>query len=343
VLVLSFEASAAPPEADVAILRGVIDVLALQMQGLREDRAQERILRLLSPLATLDGAGLYQRMYERRDLPTRRAYAVSLLVDGSASMLQPRRLGNGVRSPWGLSAATLGAWTLAHLCDELQVDFEVALFNRSFAAAPDDTERAFTERRHRALAGLRKSQGTAAERLTSTVNHYLVKSFDDPWRRAEDVLAGLFWTTARPAQAAGRARKAPDESPPVSMFEKAANVDEFNLAHAAERMLQRKSQVRVLVVLADGMTRGSVEALAATAHSIERGGTTVLGIGIGDATVQAAYSRNQIVEQPDTLTRAMVEGVRSALRRSLALWGVDTWWARASRQTSSQSKEPISA
>ena len=33
------------------------------------------------------GAGLYQRMYERRSLPTRRAYAVSLLVDGSASIL----------------------------------------------------------------------------------------------------------------------------------------------------------------------------------------------------------------------------------------------------------------
>lgn len=61
VLVLSFEASAVPPEADVAILRGVIDVLALQLQGLREDRAQERMLRLLSPLATLGGNDLYQR------------------------------------------------------------------------------------------------------------------------------------------------------------------------------------------------------------------------------------------------------------------------------------------
>ena len=296
----------------------------------------------LSPhSALLIGAGLYQRMYERRDLPTRRAYAVSLLVDGSASMLQPRPLHNGFRAPWGLSAATLGAWTLAHLCDELQVDFEIALFNRSFAATPGDTERAFTERRHRALAGLRKSQGTAAERLTSTVNHYVIKSFDEPWRHAEDLLAGLFWTTTEPARAAARARKAPEESPPVSMFEKAANVDEFNLAHAAERMLRRRSQVRVLVVLADGMTRGSVETLAATAHSIERGGTTVLGVGIGDATVQAAYSRNQVVEQPEALTRAMVEGVRSALRRSLALWGVETWWSRASRQSSEPKPEEL--
>jgi hypothetical protein len=190
---------------------------------------------------------------------------------------------------------------------------------------------------------LKRTQGTAAERLTSTVNHYLIKTFDEPWRRAEDVLAGLFWTTSEPVQAATRARKAPDDSPPVSMFEKAANVDEFNLAHAAERMLQQRSQVRVLVVLADGMTRGSVEALAATAHSIERGGTTVLGIAIGDATVQAAYSRHQVGEKPDALTRAMVDGVRSALRRSLALWGVDTWWSRASRQSSVKTEELIRA
>ena len=33
-----------------------------------------------------------------------------------------------------MAAATLGAWTLARLCDELQVEFEVAIFNRSFAA-----------------------------------------------------------------------------------------------------------------------------------------------------------------------------------------------------------------
>src|SRR3990172_7654710 len=40
----------------------------------------------LSPYAALFlGAGLYQRMFERRALPIRRAYAVSLLVDGSRS------------------------------------------------------------------------------------------------------------------------------------------------------------------------------------------------------------------------------------------------------------------
>ena len=48
------------------------------------------------------------------------------------------------------------------------------------------------------------------------------------------------------------------------MFEKAANVDEFNVAYAAERLAARRATVRILVVLADGMTRGSVEILAET-------------------------------------------------------------------------------
>jgi hypothetical protein len=34
------------------------------------------------------------------------------------------------------------------------------------------------------------------------------------------------------------------------------------------------------------------------------------------------------VEQPDQLTAAMVDGTRTALRRSLALQGLDTWWMR---------------
>jgi hypothetical protein len=115
------------------------------------------------------------------------------------------------------------------------------------------------------------------------------------------------------------------------MFEKAANVDEFNVTHAAERLARRGAQVRLLVTLADGMTRGSVEALASAVDAAELAGTLVLGIGIGDDTVAAAYSRHQVVERPDILARAMVEGVRGALRRSIALRGGETWWAHESR------------
>ncbi|MFQ5554783.1 MAG: hypothetical protein ACE5GC_05365 [Acidimicrobiia bacterium] len=287
----------------------------------------------LTPYAALLlGGGLYERMFERRDLPTRRSYALSLLVDGSASMLQPRTSGETRKSAWALAAATLGAWTLARLCNELQIDFEVALFNRSFAAAPDDTETSYTDRRHRATGALRRGYGGAAERLTRTVNHYLVKSFDDRWRRAEDMLAGLFLTAASPTDAARRARLDPDGTPPVSMFDKAANVDEFNVSFAAGRLAGRNVSTRILVVLADGMTRGSVQSLAEAVDAVQASGTVVLGIGIGDETVMAAYGRNQVVERPEDLAGAMVDGVRSTLYQTIATMGGDTWWAHGSER-----------
>jgi hypothetical protein len=298
----------------------------------------------LSPYsALLLGAGLYERMFERRDLPTRRSYAVSLLVDGSASMLQPLRVGTARKAPWALAAATLGAWSLAALCYELQIDFEVAVFNRSFPATGDDTERTFTSRRHSAIGGLRRSHGGSADRLSRTVNHYLVKPFDNRWRQHEDVMAGLFYMAAAPREAGHAARRDPENTPPVSMFDKAANVDEFNVTYATQRLAARHVSTRILVVLADGMTRGTVRALAESVDAAERNGTTVLGIGIGDDTVTAAYQRHQVVEWPAELTRAMIDGVRSSLLRTIAAAGGETWWAHSSSEYLSKQRSITNA
>lgn len=299
---------------------------ANQRRGLRSGFDQGDV----SPHAALFiGAGLYQRLYERRASRTRRRYAVSLLVDGSASMLSPGRNAHS-GTQWAMPAALLGAWSMARLCDELQIDFEVAVFNRGFAARPNDTEDTYTRGRSAATGGLRRTQGSAAERLTSTVNHYLVKPFDRRWRDSQHTLAGLFFTAMSPRKAATLARRDTRSAPPVSLFEKAANVDEFNVIHAADRMGRLGADVRLLMVLADGMTRGSVEALAKTVEAVESGGTTVIGIGIGDHTVDQAYRRHEVVEAPDQLTKAMVDGTKGALRRSLAYSGMDTWWLRAS-------------
>jgi hypothetical protein len=302
--------------------------LANQRRGLRSGYDAGDV----SPYAALLlGAGLYERMFERRDLPTRRSYGVSLLVDGSASMLQPRPTQGGRKTPWALAAATLGAWTLAQLCNELQIEFEIALFNRSFAATADDTESSYNQRRVDATGALRRSQGGSAERLTRTVNHYVLKRFDDRWRHAEDSVAGLFYMAADPQDAARQVRLDRSGGPPLSMFEKAANVDEYNVAFAAKRLAARHVSHRIIVVLADGMTRGSVNDLAECVHEVELGGATVLGIGIGDDTVRAAYSRHQIVERPETLARAMVDGVRSTLLKTLAGTAGAGWWLQASR------------
>ena len=299
---------------------------ANQRRGLRSGFDQGDV----SPHAALFiGAGLYQRLYERRASRTRRHYAVSLLVDASASMLSPGR-SPGRGTSWAMPAALLGAWTMARLCDELQIDFEVALFNRGFAARVHDTENSYRRARSAATAGLRQTQGSAADRLTTTVNHYLVKPFDRRWKDSQLALAGLFYTAAEPRKAAAMARRHADTAPPVSLFEKAANVDEFNIIHAADRMGRLGADTRLLMVLADGMTRGSVEALSKSVTAIEGTGTTVIGIGIGDHTVDEAYQRHEVVEKPESLARAMIDGTRSALRRSLAMSGMDSWWIKAS-------------
>ena len=286
---------------------------ANQRRGLRSGFDQGDI----SPYSALFiGAGLYARLYERRHLPTRRHYAVSVLVDGSASMLQSRQNGP-TGTGWGMAAALLGAWTVAVLCNELQIDCEVSMFNRSFAARRQDTEWSYTRSLSQSTAGLKASHGESAERLTTTVNHYLIKPFDKRWASAEEILAGMLWTASAPRKAALEARKNPRTAPPVSMFDKAANVDELNVIHAAQRMAAHGAQTRLLIVLADGMTRGSVRNLANAVSAVERGGATVLGIGIGDDTVAAAYPRHQVVHHPGELARAMVKGTKDLLRRSL--------------------------
>ena len=264
--------------------------VANQRRGLRSGFDQGDV----SPHAALFiGAGLYQRVYERRAARVRRTYAVSLLVDASASMLSPRREAH-TRSSWAMPAALLGAWTMAQLCDELQIDFEVALFNRGFAARPDDTEDTYRRRRVAATGGLRQTHGTAADRLITTVNHYVVKPFERRWRDGEPALAGLFYTAAEPKSAATLARRDPRNSPPVSLFEKAANVDEFNVIHAAERMARLGAPGEGSHGPRRRMTRGSVEALSRSVTAVEGGGTTVIGLGIGDHTVDLAYRRHEV-------------------------------------------------
>ena len=76
-------------------------------------------------------SGRYERMFEQKQRLSNKSYAVSLLIDGSGSMLEKKK---GEVYPWSLSAALIGANYLAQICHELNVDFEVAIFNRAFLA-----------------------------------------------------------------------------------------------------------------------------------------------------------------------------------------------------------------
>ena len=52
-----------------------------------------------------------------------------------------------------------------------------------------------------------------------------------------------------------------EEIPPISMFERSTNVDERNIMYATKRLLTHPSNSKMLVVLSDGMTRGSLNDL----------------------------------------------------------------------------------
>ena len=278
---------------------------------------RRRSVALLSPVARC--AVCIERMFERRDLPTNRSTVVSLLVDGSASMLQPRPLPQRPQGPMGVGCRHAGAVTIARLCDELQIDFEVALFNRAFAAAADDTEETFSERRHRATEPSAAARVAQLNGSTRTVNHYLVKPFDTRWRVAEDSAGGPVLDGGRAAGGRRGGPPRPEAAPPISMFDKAANVDEFNVPMPPCGSRTATSSTRILVVLAgrhDARFGAGPGRLGRSRRAIR--GAVVLGIGIGDQTVQAAYSRNQVVEIPEELAAAMVDGVRSARYQTIA-------------------------
>ena len=86
-----------------------------------------------------------------------------------------------------------------------------------------------------------------------------------------------------------------------------------------------------------------MHALAESVALAEKNGATVLGIGIGDDTVTAAYHRHQVVEHPAELTGAMIDGVRSSLLRTIAAAGGETWWAQSSSAYLSNQRSIVNA
>ena len=270
----------------------------------------------LSPYTPLLlGAGLYERMFERRDLPNRRSYGVSLLVDGSASMLQPREMSSR-------TASARGRWPPPRSAPGPSLGSPTS--SRSSSRSRSSTVASWRppvipNERSSSGAALPPApcggrQGGAAERLTRTVNHYLVKSFPAdgvPPRTRWPACSG--WPPRRRRPPRSQRRDPDDRSTDLDVRQgsqrrrvqprarRRATLGPQRVA-SHHRRARRRDDPR--------FGRG---ARRHRRPSIERGGTMVLGIGIGDETVQAAYARNQVVERPDALAAAMVDGVRSAL------------------------------
>jgi len=124
----------------------------------------------LSPhVPTMLASGRYERMFEQKQRLSNKSYAISLLIDGSGSMLEKNR---NELYPWSLTSALLGASYLSQICYELDMDFEMAIFNRGFVSDFSENEDTYIKRKYSVSSMLNSTYGSAAQEIYNTANHY---------------------------------------------------------------------------------------------------------------------------------------------------------------------------
>ncbi len=270
----------------------------------------------LSPhVPVLLASGRYERMYEQKQRLSNKSYAISMLIDGSGSMIEKNK---DQPNPWSLSAALVGASYLAQICFELNIDFEVSIFNRGFAANHDESEATYNKRKFAVSSMLNTTYGSNAQEIFNTANHYFVKEFKDSWRENYEKFIGLI-EYSRNLRNALENYTPTEDLPPISMFEKGTNVDEINIMHASKRLLQHPSNTKLLVVLSDGMTRGSLAELKNSINFSTKNGIDVIGIGIGSRGSWREYLNNVQVERPEQLIHSIVNITKDILIKNIKL------------------------
>ena len=85
------------------------------------------------------------------------------------------------------------------------------------------------------------------------------------------------------------------------------------IIHASKRLLSHPSNTKLLVVLSDGMTRGSVENLKSSIKFATKQGIEVIGIGIGNRGSWKEYQNNVQVEHPEQLIHSIVNITKDIL------------------------------
>ena len=268
----------------------------------------------LSPhVPLLLASGRYERMFEQKQRLSNKSYAVSLLIDGSGSMLEKKK---GEVYPWSLSAALIGANYLSQICHELNVDFEVAIFNRAFLANENENEEMYLKRKMAVSSMLNTNYGSNAEFYFNTTNHYFVKRYEDSWKNQYEKFIGLI-EFSRNLRSSLDALTSTDEHPPASMFERGTNVDERNIMFSTKRLLEHGSNTKLLAVLSDGMTRGSLSDLKSSIDYSSRFGIDVIGIGIGDRGTWKEYQNRTQISRPEELIHSIVNITKDILIRNV--------------------------
>ena len=258
-------------------------------------------------------SGRYERMFEQKQRLSNKSYAVSLLIDGSGSMLEKDK---GDFYPWSLSAALIGASYLAQICHELDIDFEVAIFNRSFAADELENEELYLKRKMAVSSMLNTNYGSNAEYYFNTTNHYFIKKFDDSWKENYEKFIGLIEFSRNLRESLDKIESNLDH-PPASMFERGTNVDERNIMFSTKRLLEKGSKTKLLAVLSDGMTRGSLEDLKSSINYASKVGIDVIGIGIGERGTWKEYINKTQINEPEELIHSIVNITKDILTKNI--------------------------
>ena len=268
----------------------------------------------LSPhVPLLLASGRYERMFEQKQRLSNKSYAVSLLIDGSGSMLERKK---GEVYPWSLSAALIGANYLSQICHELNVDFEVSIFNRAFLANENENEDMYLKRKMAVSSMLNSNYGSNAEFYFNTTNHYFIKKFDDSWKNQYEKFIGLI-DFSRNLRSSLDSLATSEEHPPASMFERGTNVDERNIMFSTKRLLEHGSNTKLLAVLSDGMTRGTLSDLKSSIDYSTRFGIDVIGIGIGDRGTWKEYQNKTQISRPEELIHSIVNITKDILIRNV--------------------------
>ena len=258
-------------------------------------------------------SGRYERMFEQKQRLSNKSYAVSLLIDGSGSMLEKKK---DEVYPWSLSAALIGANYLSQICHELNVEFEVAIFNRAFIAKDNENEDMYLKRKMAVLSMLNANYGSSAEYYFNTTNHYFIKRFDDSWKNQYEKFIGLI-EFSRNLRSSLDGLDNSDKHPPASMFERGTNVDERNIMFATKRLLEHGSNTKLLAVLSDGMTRGALTDLKSSIDYSTKFGIDVIGIGIGNRGSWKQYKNKTQISEPEELIYSIVNITKDILIRNV--------------------------
>ena len=260
-------------------------------------------------------SGRYERMFEQKQRLSNKSYAISLLIDGSGSMIEKSK---DELHPWSLASALIGASYLSQICFELDIDFEVSIFNRGFASEHTENEETYNSRKFAVSSMLNRTYGSSAQDLYNTANHYFIKEFKDSWRENYQQFIGLidFSRNLRDSIDIGISSEL---IPPISMFEKGTNIDEVNIMHATKRLLNHSSNTKMLVVLSDGMTRGTLSELKNSINFATKSGVDVIGIGIGNRGSWREYINNVQIEQPEQLIHSIVNITKDILIKNIKL------------------------